>query len=295
MCILSVIAFGLPCRLFSRNILRWRLRMLDANKLSRRWGTTTSDSNSTSSGKSLKPGFALEEALYLTKEAGIITAKERQLLIVKSPIFSPDKSPFVLENFFSTIEEKEEDFNETGLMEFSDPSESSADNNIGDAAESESVPAEIHRSIIENFNPKWKKSFRHNNQEWLEEAEGRGTCKRAAAHVIIRRGNGQVRVNKDEDVYSHWPYYYNRMDVLQPFYLSKTAGIYDLFIHTRGGGLSGQSRATRLAVARALVNASPSCAEDFAEDSVLYEDKRQKMPKMPGRKGARKMKSWSKR
>ncbi|CBZ49798.1 hypothetical protein NCLIV_002860 [Neospora caninum Liverpool] len=137
--------------------------------------------------------------------------------------------------------------------------------------------------------------FIHNGSEWLWQAEGTGTRKRAAAHVIIRRGTGQVRVNKDEDLYVRWPFYYNRMDVLQPFYLTGTAGIYDLFIHVRGGGSSGQAGAVRLAVGRALVNACPACASRLEEDMVLYEDTRQRMPKMPGRMKARKMRTWTKR
>ncbi|KFG60638.1 putative ribosomal protein S9 [Toxoplasma gondii RUB] len=139
------------------------------------------------------------------------------------------------------------------------------------------------------------KVFMHNGCEWLWQAEGTGTRKRAAAHVIIRRGTGQVRVNNDEDLYVRWPFYYNRMDVLQPFFLTGTAGIYDLFIHVRGGGSSGQAGAVRLAVGRALVSACPACARLLEEDMVLYEDTRQRMPKMPGRMKARKMRTWTKR
>lgn len=72
-------------------------------------------------------------------------------------------------------------------------------------------------------------------------------------------------MNGDEDLYVRWPLYYNRMDVLQPFLLTQTAGVYDLFIHARGGGSSGQAGAARLAVGRALVNACAACADLLTE------------------------------
>lgn len=81
--------------------------------------------------------------------------------------------------------------------------------------------------------------------------------------------------------------------------------MYDLFIETRGGGVTGQSRSTRLAVARALVNANPSIKFNVEGKALmvsiiklaaaLYEDIRQKMPKMPGRTGARSLRKWRKR
>ncbi|CDJ60683.1 ribosomal protein S9 domain-containing protein, putative [Eimeria maxima] len=62
-----------------------------------------------------------------------------------------------------------------------------------------------------------------------------------------------------------------------------------------GGGPSGQAAAARLAIARALVDACEDCQPELEEAMMLYEDTRQRMPKMPGRMKARKQRQWSKR
>lgn len=256
--------------------------------------------------------LSIEEALYCAKVAGIYTTSELQKQIITSPSFSPNRNPFLIENFFSSMEEQEEDEEEDILeeemneVEKEEELEEETEKIEGSNKESNNYDEDekmttkmardiIDKTIIENFNPSCKDTFYHNGLEWLVEAEGMGTRKRAVAHVVIRRGTGIVKVNNEEDLYIRWPYIYNRMDVIQPFYLTKTAGVYDLFISTRGGGSSGQSAATRLAVGRALVKACPHCESILQEDLVLYEDTRQKMPKMAGRRSARKQKAWSKR
>ncbi|PFH31767.1 putative ribosomal protein S9 [Besnoitia besnoiti] len=248
-------------------------------------------------------------ALYVAKEANVYTVEELQRVIMQSPSFSPDRDPLLLENFFSTVEDdpsgtaasvEDEDGVESAermLKELGgfEQKEEEGETSERKEAEDSGEASLISGAIVRAFNPARMKVFTHGGWEWLWQAEGTGTRKRAAAHVIIRRGTGQVRVNNDEDLYVRWPFYYNRMDVMQPFYLTGTAGVYDLFIHTRGGGSSGQAGAVRLALGRALVNACPQCAKLLEEDMVLYEDTRQRMPKMPGRMKARKMRTWTKR
>ncbi|PHJ18319.1 ribosomal protein s9 [Cystoisospora suis] len=271
----------------------------------------------------------------MAKEANVYTVKELQQLVMQSPSFSPSYDPFLLENFFtsqsctpspSSLHEVEESLRAEEEALVSNEESSNRDDSLGigeterggrgetdecftggDAvagvigqsslhAASTKASTLLENAVISAFSGVEKtKTFYHNGKLWLWQAEGRGTRKRAVAHVLIRRGTGQVRVNKDEDLYVRWPLYYNRMDVLQPFLLTQTAGIYDVFIHTRGGGSSGQAGATRLAVGRALVNACAACADLLTEAGVLYEDTRQRMPKMPGRMKARKMRTWSKR
>eukprot|EP00921_Rhytidocystis_pertsovi_P016637 GHVQ01026206.1.p1 GENE.GHVQ01026206.1~~GHVQ01026206.1.p1 ORF type:complete len:327 (+),score=58.23 GHVQ01026206.1:800-1780(+) len=264
--------------------------------------------------------LTIEEALYLSKAAGVYTRKEIQTQIMSSPSFSPDASPFLIENFFDTGEaEPPLEAGETSGTRWQASSTGYSARSLGQrtaeeedggvsteedddtervegvARGGEEANAVISRTIAQVFNPQWNKTFWLNGREWLVQADGTGTRKRATAHVVIRRGSGQVVVNDGQHLYWRWPYYYNRMDVLQPFYLTGTAGEFDLFIHTVGGGVSGQSGATRLAVGRALAAACPSCAEDMAEDLVLYEDTRQRLPKMPGRTKSRAARQWSKR
>ena len=153
----------------------------------------------------------------------------------------------------------------------------------------------IHSAIERYFKPGMAPKFWHNNEEWLSRCEGRGTRKRSAAHAVLVRGTGLFRVNGEQDMYHRWPQIYHRIDICQPFKLTGTAGIYDVFVSVRGGGLSGQAGATRLAVSRALFQANPSCHDRLQRGFCLYEDTRQKISKMPGKPGAQSSYTWGKR
>ncbi|CEL93290.1 unnamed protein product [Vitrella brassicaformis CCMP3155] len=331
-------------------------------------GTKATDAKKPSSSRLGQ--LSIDEVLYLSKEAGVETTKEVQAIIMKSPPFSPDRSPFLLENFFessdgggagSLVTEADAEFglprdvadgldlcldkhdalshqvsadlepHESGRGgggpsspvhtageedDFDDGSGELPKGSLGEL-EGERVGAVVHpphtpqgkgdtvtahvvnQMILKAFHggpdQQAHKTFEHKGREWRLEAEGRGTRARAVAHAVIKRGTGQVLVNGGADVYTWWNYFYNRMDVLQPFLLTGTAGVYDLFVNVRGGGPSGQACAARLAVGRALVSACGSCAGDMQEDLVLYDDTRQKWPKMPGRRAARKQRQWRKR
>ncbi|EKX73172.1 ribosomal protein S9, putative [Theileria equi strain WA] len=237
--------------------------------------------------KVFKP-LSLEQALYLAKEAGIVTKAEVQKLIITSPSFSPDISPFLLNNFLKGRTKEGEEVKESVDVK-TQPENVEKIIKI----EQNSDIAKIDQVIASKINPAGLKLFWHNNSWWNVYSEGVGTCLRSTSHVILKRGSGMVKINNEEDVYSRWPLMYNRMDVLEPFYLSGCACVYDLYIKTQGGGTTGQSRATRLAVARALVNANSSMQEILKD--ALYEDIRQRMPKMPGRITARALRKWSKR
>ncbi|CRH00243.1 mitochondrial ribosomal protein S9 precursor, putative [Plasmodium relictum] len=247
--------------------------------------------------------LSLDEALYLSKEMGIKTTTEIQKIIMRSPPFSSDASPFVIENFLSNIK-KDDDLNEIIKIDrkIKDLEEEKEEKKKEDALNTPHINENekkgnniINKFLISNFNKKRNKTFFHDNKEWLEESEGIGTNKRSCAYVYIKRGSGVVKINNQEDLYIRWPYFYNRIDVLEPFYLTNTECIYDVFIKLKGGGISGQSKAARLAIGRALLNACPLIYNDLVQHDILYEDMRQKFPKMPGRKKSRSMKQWSKR
>ncbi|CAA9988396.1 ribosomal protein S9, putative [Plasmodium knowlesi strain H] len=253
--------------------------------------------------------LSLDEALYLSKEMGIKTTTEIQKIIMRSPPFSPDMSPFLIDNFLSSANKDrhsdEIDQIDLKLKELqerdSNPEESEQGEDEG-AVENSKINIShdreeniINKILIDKFNKKRGKTFIHNDMEWLEESEGIGTNKRSCAYVYIKRGSGIVKVNDEEDLYIRWPYFYNRMDVLEPFYVTNTSCVFDVFIKLKGGGISGQSKAARLAIGRALLNACPLIYDDLQQHHILYEDMRQKFPKMPGRKKSRAMKQWSKR
>lgn len=235
----------------------------------------------------------IDEALYLAKEAGIFTTQEVQLQIIRSPPFSPREHPFLLENFYEVIDDGDQDEPEELFEE--DALADDADSGIKKGEDLDKVHPAIHGTIQKHFRSEQPKKFWHNGQEWLCEAEGYGTRKRAAAHAVLRRGSGLFKVNGETDVYSQWPQIYNRFDVCQPFKLTGTACAYDVFVDVRGGGPGGQAGAARLAVSRALLMANPACHDDLQKGYCLLEDTRQKLSKRSGKKSAHGSFSWSKR
>ncbi|CAK9082108.1 unnamed protein product [Durusdinium trenchii] len=222
--------------------------------------------------------------------AGIYTVDEVQYQIVKGPEFSRDDSPFMLENFLE-VEPEEGDYDK--LQEGEAGSESTGSNS--DDGNKNNVNRMIHAAFERYGKPDMPAKFWHKDEEWLSRCEGRGTRKRAAAHALLVRGTGIFRVNGNEDMYARWPQIYNRIDVCQPFKLTGTAGLYDVFVAVRGGGWSGQAGATRLAIARALFQANPACHDRLQEGFCLLEDTRQKMSSMAGRPGSQSNYAWNKR
>jgi ribosomal protein S9 len=233
--------------------------------------------------------LSVEEALYLAKEAGYWTTREVQMQIVRSPPFSPGQSPFLLENFYEVADYEENE------------QEEEDDDELGEDAEEQELKAEdkmnpvIQGTIEKHFRPDQPAKFWHNDEEWLSEAEGVGTRRRASAHVVIKRGTGLYKVNGESDMFSRWPLLYMRFDVCQPFKLTDTSCVYDVFVETRGGGPSGQAGATRLAVSRALLAANPNCHDRLQKAFCLMEDTRQQWSKMPGKAGRTASFSWSRR
>eukprot|EP00929_Paragymnodinium_shiwhaense_P090643 TRINITY_DN50807_c0_g1_i1.p1 TRINITY_DN50807_c0_g1~~TRINITY_DN50807_c0_g1_i1.p1 ORF type:complete len:213 (-),score=41.82 TRINITY_DN50807_c0_g1_i1:70-708(-) len=212
-------------------------------------------------------------------------------MIVRSPSFAPHERPFLLENFFD-------------VPEYEDPHEEKPSDDAAALDEFESMEQDrpisqadriIHNSIKKHFRPEEPSTFVHNGQEWLARAEGQGTRNRSTARAVLLRGSGLVKVNGEGDIYSKWPFFYHRFDIIQPFKLTGTACVYDVFLEVAGGGGSGQAGAARLAIARALFQANPACHDDLQKGFCLMEDTRQKMSEMPGKKGARASFGWNKR
>lgn len=249
------------------------------------------------------PKLTLSEALFLAKEAGIYTTREVQTHIIKSPSFSVDKqAPFLLENFFSSAgEPAEEPYSAElvgGVKPLVAPSSgiSSGEQKKNYLSEKSStldvIPQSVHDFLIKGSkNPVF--TFGARGREWLVRSQGKGTRKRSVAHVVLERGSGIVKVNGEEDLYKRWPLLSNRFDVLYPFEACGAAGLFDVYIRVRGGGISGQAGAARLAIGRALVAACSEVESDFKDTLILHEDTRQKTSKFPGKPGAYARRNWT--
>ena len=79
-----------------------------------------------------------------------------------------------------------------------------------------------------------------------------GRRKSAVARVYLSEGTGKIIINKVE-LDKYFPSAILQYVVKQPLELLEAEGKYDVKANLDGGGFTGQSRALRLAIARARV------------------------------------------
>ena len=125
-----------------------------------------------------------------------------------------------------------------------------------------------------------------------------GKRKRAIARATIRQGNGTVKINNLVlDYYEPKMY---RLKLREPLIIAgDMANKVDINVNVVGGGIASQADASRLAIAKGLVEFSKSdkLKEDFLnyDRNLLVADVRRKEPAKPNRHGqarAKKQKSY---
>ncbi|MGO9198760.1 MAG: 30S ribosomal protein S9 [Acidimicrobiales bacterium] len=121
-----------------------------------------------------------------------------------------------------------------------------------------------------------------------------GRRKQAVARVRFRPGQGAITINKRafED---YFPSASHRMLASEPLRLVEKAEEYDVDATIDGGGVSGQSGALRLGIARALIELDPELRGKLKKAGMLTRDAREKESKKYGLKKARKAPQYSKR
>ena len=121
-----------------------------------------------------------------------------------------------------------------------------------------------------------------------------GRRKAAVARVMIKPGKGDFIVN-GRPILS----YLTRETLVEhaaaPLALTETTGQLDIVCSTRGGGLSGQAGAVRLAVSRALCLLNPELRISLRKAGFLMRDARCVERKKYGQPKARKRFQYSKR
>ena len=125
--------------------------------------------------------------------------------------------------------------------------------------------------------------------------EGIGRRKEATARVRIMTGSGEFIVNEKE-----LDHYFTRLGdvqmILEPLEAVRyTRGDLDVSVLVKGGGVTGQTDAVRLGLARALLNMDPELRPILSRSGYLTRDARVKERKKPGLKGARKAPTYTKR
>jgi len=114
-----------------------------------------------------------------------------------------------------------------------------------------------------------------------------GRRKTAVARVHMTTGEGKVIVNGKEYT-DYFPILKNQIAVQEPFKLTNNTGAYDVKVNVKGGGVSGQAEATRLAISRALVKIDVGFKEILKKNGLLKRDPRMVERKKPGQPKARK-------
>jgi len=121
-----------------------------------------------------------------------------------------------------------------------------------------------------------------------------GRRKEAVARVAMKVGGGLFTVNDKS------PKDYLKRDVLvdiinQPMTETETIGKLDIACRVRGGGLSGQAGAIRLAISRALAQLDADLRPILRKEGYLTRDARVVERKKYGQPKARKRFQYSKR
>ena len=121
-----------------------------------------------------------------------------------------------------------------------------------------------------------------------------GRRKTSVARIFLSKGKGKITVNKKNytDYFTTATLQYK---IIQPFFLTDTEGSYDLKVTVKGGGITGQTEAVRLAISRALCKIDVENRTALKPEGLLTRDPRMVERKKFGQKKARKKFQFSKR
>ena len=121
-----------------------------------------------------------------------------------------------------------------------------------------------------------------------------GRRKRSVARILLRPGKGDWSIN-GRTMQDYFPRPTHQIRVEEPFKVAELDGTFDVVVRVHGGGLTGQSDAVRMGLARALVVHDEELRPAMREKGMLTRDPRQVARKKPGRPKARKRFQFSKR
>ena len=125
--------------------------------------------------------------------------------------------------------------------------------------------------------------------------EAVGRRKESTARVRLADGSGNFTVNEKEAAV-YFPRVGDLNDILRSFdAVGQDAKKYDVTVKVNGGGVTGQTEAVRLGLARALVMLNGDWISALRKNGLLTRDARVKERKKPGLKKARKAPTYTKR
>jgi small subunit ribosomal protein S9 len=125
--------------------------------------------------------------------------------------------------------------------------------------------------------------------------EGIGRRKESIARVRLMSGSGKFVVN-DKEAGAYFTRLGDLNDILMAFKAcGEEAGKYDVTATVNGGGVTGQTDAVKLGLARALLKINLDWTSSLRKFGLLTRDARVKERKKPGLKRARKAPTYTKR
>ncbi|QOC21779.1 30S ribosomal protein S9 [Wenzhouxiangella sp. AB-CW3] len=127
-----------------------------------------------------------------------------------------------------------------------------------------------------------------------EQYYGTGRRKTSSARVFLRRGNGQITVNR-KPLDEFFGRKTAQMIVRQPLELVEMIDNFDVNVSVSGGGTTGQAGAIRLGLARALMEYDEELRGPLRKAGFVTRDSRAVERKKIGLHKARKATQYSKR
>jgi small subunit ribosomal protein S9 len=127
-----------------------------------------------------------------------------------------------------------------------------------------------------------------------EQYYGTGRRKSSSARVFLRRGNGQITVNR-KPLADFFGRKTAQMIVRQPLELVELSDRFDVTVTVSGGGTTGQAGAIRLGLARALMEYDEELRGQLRKAGFVTRDAREVERKKVGLHKARKATQYSKR
>jgi len=125
--------------------------------------------------------------------------------------------------------------------------------------------------------------------------EGIGRRKESTARVRITNGSGQFIVNQKK-LEEYFTRFGDTSIVLAPLQaVGEDRAHLDIFVIVEGGGVTGQTSAVQMGLARALLLIKPDSRPILRKGGFLTRDSRIKERKKPGLKRARKAPTYTKR
>ena len=121
-----------------------------------------------------------------------------------------------------------------------------------------------------------------------------GRRKTSVARIYMTAGQGNITIN-GKDIKAYFPNEVLQTIVNQPFQTLELIGKYDVTANLKGGGVSGQAEALRLAISKALVVENAETKSALRKEGFITRDPRMVERKKFGKRKARRSFQFSKR